>query len=96
MKKDILNAIICILLMFLVGGCMMILVITQSNSGSGRSPEVTNSKVDLVSPSSDTQLKNKNRNTYETQIQRLCDTTKRKAEANSDAGGVQRPSPARR
>lgn len=47
MKKDILNTVLCIGIMFLVGGCVMITVIIQSNSGTGRSPVVNNSAMDL-------------------------------------------------
>ncbi|AXH75009.1 MAG: hypothetical protein [Microviridae sp.] len=78
-KKDILNTIISLGIMFLVGGCMMIVVISQSNSGSGRSPEVTNSNMDLGNAIPSIAPKNKKSETPKKhKTKEVCDTTKAK------------------
>jgi len=102
MKKELLtaNTVISLGIMFLVGGCVMILVITQSNSGTGRSPVVTNSSMDLSksvadSNNKDLPLKTKKSVTPTKHDHKaISDITKRKEGQDQKPANDREPSPA--
>jgi len=103
MKKDFLNSIVAIALMFLVGGCMTMVLVYTSQTDDLRSLKPKKEKIRSLSNAS---VVNNNqtptpvnkldtiRHTEEAQNKATCDTTKRKAGQDQKPADDREPSPA--